>query len=138
MGLFWLGIIVIAVLIDIFTSSFLFSGFSIGALLAMLIYFLEGNLYIQVIVFAIVGVLFILFISPKVKKSITKNFDKTINKIDGNLIGKIIISEKDIINEEIMILEGAYWTFKNEGEAIKKGDLIKITSIQGNKILVKK
>lgn len=138
MGLFWLVIIVVAVLIDLLTSAFIFSGFSIGAMVAIVLSIFNVPFYIQVLVFSIIGVLFILFLSPRIKKSIKKNSNNAVKNTEEKLVGKELISEKDIEKEEVMIFEGSYWTFKNIGEEIKKGDSIKVLSVEGNKIIVKK
>ncbi|MGL5617086.1 MAG: NfeD family protein [Sarcina sp.] len=138
MGLFWLVIIVLAVLIDLLTSAFIFSGFSIGAMVAIVLSIFNVPFYIQVLVFSIIGVLFILFLSPRIKKAIKRNSNNVVKNTAEKLVGKELISEKDIEKEELMIFEGSYWTFKNIGEKIKKGDSIKVLSVEGNKIIVKK
>lgn len=138
MGLIWVAIIIIAVLVDIFTSIFLFSGFSIGGIVALIMEFLGVPLYVQVIAFSIIGILFIVLVSPKIKKAIQNNKKNTVKTTEEQLVGREIIAEKDIRDEELMLFEGVYWTFKNNGQFIEKGDSMKVIAIDGNKIIVKK
>ncbi|WP_055070793.1 NfeD family protein [Clostridium massiliamazoniense] len=138
MGILWLAIIIIAILVDLFTSIFLFSGFSIGALIALVLNIFGVASHIQIIVFAVIGILFILIVSPKIKKNIAKNHKNRFKSNEERLIGKEFLAEQDIENEELVKLEGVYWTLKNEGALIKKGEIFKVISVKGNKIIIKK
>lgn len=138
MGILWLAIIIITILVDVFTSIFLFSGFSIGALVALVLNIFGAEIYIQVIVFAIIGILFILIVSPKIKQSIAKNYKDKFKSSEERLIGREFLAEQDIEKEQLVKLEGVYWTLKNEGTLIKKGESFKVIAVKGNKIIIKK
>ena len=138
MGILWLAIIIITILLDLVTSIFLFSGFSIGALVALILNIFDVAIYIQVVVFAIIGIIFILIVSPEIKKNITSNYKDRFKSSEERLIGKEFLAEQDIGKEEVIKLEGIYWTLKNEGSLIKRGEKFKVIAVKGNKIIVKK
>ena len=72
----WLLVVVIGVLIDLLNSSFLFVGFSIGALAALIINVFKLPILLQFVAFAVVSSLFFILIFPKVRKNIKKRREK--------------------------------------------------------------
>lgn len=132
----WLAVIVLAIMIDLVTSDFLFSGFSIGALVALILAMINTSVISQIIIFGLVGVMFIFLIYPIIRKHLDMNKVETKTR-EESYIGKEIILEEDIAKEGKFKLDGVYWTFKSE-EKIKKGEKVRIISIEGNKIIIKK
>ncbi|WP_066873816.1 NfeD family protein [Clostridium mediterraneense] len=132
----WLAVIVLAIMIDLVTSDFLFSGFSIGALVALILAMINTSVISQIIIFGLVGVMFIFLIYPIIRKHLDMNKVETKTR-EESYIGKEIILEEDIAKEGKLKLDGVYWTFKSE-ERIKKGEKVKIISIEGNKIIIKR
>ncbi|MGL5574774.1 MAG: NfeD family protein, partial [Sarcina sp.] len=85
----WLFVIIIAVILDFSTSDFVFSGFGVGAILALILNVLGLSTIIQIIVFGVVGAVFIFAIYPIIKKRIKK--DKLGTKVmEETYIGKVI------------------------------------------------
>ncbi len=74
---------------------------------------------------------------PIVKKTIKKTVQKTLTMEEG-YIGKEFTITKDIDEKASIKFQGIYWTVKNVGEPLKKGDLAKVTGIEGNKLLITK
>ncbi len=132
----WLAVIVLAIMIDLVTSDFLFSGFSIGALVALILAMINTSVISQIIIFGLVGVMFIFLIYPIIRKYLDMNKVESKTR-EESYIGKEIILEEDIAKEGKLKLDGVYWTFKSE-EKIKKGEKAKIISIEGNKIIIKR
>ncbi|CBZ02378.1 putative activity regulator of membrane protease YbbK [Clostridium botulinum H04402 065] len=54
------------------------------------------------------------------------------------MLGKFLFADKDIKDEGVLKFQGVYWRVTNSGDHIKKGDKVKINSVKGNKIFVKK
>ena len=131
----WLLVVVIGVLIDLFYSSFLFVGFSIGALGALIINVFKLPILLQFVVFAVVSSLFFIFIFPKVRKNIKESHLGT-NTMEQNYIGKAFILPKRIENTALIKYEGIFWTFKSESGVIEEGERVKIIGIEGNKLLI--
>ena len=133
----WVLIALGVVLIDIFTSAFLFSWFAIGAIAAILANVLGVNLTGQIFVFAIVGVIAISIGYPIVKKK-SKKTVKKIPLMEESYIGKVFKAEDDIVDMARIKVGGIYWTGvnKNHREKISKGDSFKIVGIEGNKFII--
>lgn len=130
----WLIVIVVAVVLDLVTSDFLFSGFSIGAVVALLLDLIGVSIIPQIIVFGIVGALFTFTMYPIIKRKLKKD-NVRLNLMEENYIGKEFILEEDVADEILLKFQGTYWTFKTR-KPILKGQTVKIIAVEGNKLLI--
>jgi len=137
----WLIIAILFFIIEILTPGvFLFSCFSIGAVLAAIVSLFSKSLILQCVIFAITSVLSIYFLRPLLMKllvplTIKSNVDKlvgstgiVVEKIDGkkvmgivkvnNELWRAVAENNEVINvdEEIVVLkvEGAHLVVKKE------------------------
>lgn len=133
----WLLIGGVALAIDIFTSTFLFVWFTIGAIAAILIQIFDFSFVTQLIFFVLVSGISMAVGYPMVKKNIKKSVKRTPVR-EETYIGKILIADEDIIEEGKAKVDGVYWQVSNIGEDIEKGDKVKITEVRGNKIIITK
>ena len=133
----WIAIALAALFFDMLTSAFLFIWFSAGSIVAIIAYFLGAAFITQFLLFIIVSTILLIIGYPIVKKTIKKTVPKTL-KQEESYIGREFLIDEDVIEKAIMKVDGIYWTVKNDGEAIKKGDRIKIIGLEGNKLVVKK
>jgi membrane protein implicated in regulation of membrane protease activity len=58
--------------------------------------------------------------------------------MEESYIGREITVDEDLVQTARAKIDGIYWTIKNIGEPVKKGDKVKITGLEGNKLVVKK
>jgi membrane protein implicated in regulation of membrane protease activity len=133
----WLIIGGVALAIDLITSAFLFVWFTVGAIVAIILAITGFSFAIQLIAFIAVSAILMMICYPIIKKSLKKNVQKTLTTEQG-YVGREITVEQDIEEKGNLKIDGIYWTVKNEGEVIKKGDRIKVIGIEGNKIVIKK
>lgn len=133
----WIVIALAALFLDMLTSAFLFIWFSLGSVAALIAYFLGAAFITQVLLFIIVSAALLIIGYPIVKKTIKKTVPKTLKQEEG-YIGREFLIDEDVIEKAIMKVDGIYWTVKNDGEAINKGDRIKVIGLEGNKLVVKK
>lgn len=133
----WIVIALAALLLDMITSAFLFVWFSLGSIAAIISYLLGAGILAQVLIFIIVSAVLLIVGYPLVKKTIKKTVPKTL-KQEESYIGREFLIDEDVIEKAIMKVDGIYWTVKNDGEAISKGDRIRIIGLEGNKLVVKK
>ncbi|MDT8716347.1 NfeD family protein [Clostridium sp. 19966] len=133
----WIVVAILAFIADLITSALLFIWFSAGAVLAIISNKLGCSFAIQLIIFIATSTLLMAVGYPLIKDTIKKTVKKTITTEQG-YVGRELNADKDINEKAIIKIDGIYWTVKNEGENIKKGERIKITNIEGNKIIVKK
>lgn len=136
----WLILCGIFLLIEIFNTSFLLIWPGIGSFFAFIASVLNATIEIQIGVFVFSTILMIIFMKPLVKKFF-KNEDET------KMNNKAIIGKKGIVIKEINPLEengqvkvaGELWsaiTYDNEN--LKINDIIKVVSVEGVKLVVKK
>ncbi|MGH4052399.1 MAG: NfeD family protein [Clostridium sp.] len=134
---FWVAVAVVALFIDITTSSFMFVWFAIGAVAAILAIVFNATIVVQTIIFAAVTAVFMAVGYPIVKKTIKKTVERTLTMEEG-YVGKEFKITKDVDDKGNIKFQGIYWTVKNVGEPIKKGDMVQITGIEGNRLLIAK
>ncbi|WP_298840581.1 NfeD family protein [Clostridium sp.] len=135
--IFWIVLAIVALAIDITTSSFMFVWFAVGALGAIISIGLDASIIVQVIIFVAVSGVVMSIGYPIVKKTIKKTVTKTLTMEEG-YIGKEFTITKDIDEKGNIKFQGIYWTVKNDGEPLKKGDLVRVTGIEGNKLVIAK
>lgn len=133
----WLIVIVLGVIIDALSSAFLFVGFSLGALGAIIMNLLGLPVIVQFIVFAIISSLFFIFIFPKVRKNI-KESNLGTKTMEQGYVGRNFTLPETVEDTALIKYEGVFWTFKSESGVIKKGETVKIIGIEGNKLLITK
>lgn len=131
----WLLIAVVAIVLDIVTSAFLFVWFSLGAFAALIANLLGLNYGMQIVIFAVVSLISILIGYPWAKKKYKKSIKRT-PLMEESYIGKIIVAEEDIIDMARIKVGGIYWTGVNRGTMISKGQKYKIIGIEGNKFII--
>lgn len=134
---FWIILGVCTFLIDIFTSSFLFVWFSIGAIAAIIAGTLNASFLIQAVVFLVVSIIATSIGYPLIKKKY-KNSEHRIPLMEETYIGKELLAEKEIHEKGIIKVGGIYWTAINSGDLINAGEKFCITGIQGTKLKIKK
>lgn len=135
--LLWIIISVTALLIDIVTSAFLFLWFTVGGIAAIIALIFNASFTVQLIVFIATSAISMGIGYPTVRKYLGKSVKKTSTMEEG-YINRVIIADDDFVETAKVKIDGIYWTVKNYGEPIKKGDSVVITAIEGNKLIVKK
>lgn len=137
MWILWLVISVVALIIDIITSSFLFVWFCFGGVAAIIAALLKYSVTVQIVSFLAVSALMMAVGYPFIRKTLKKTVDKTLTMEEG-YVGRRLTANEDITEKTMIKLDGIYWTLKNDGEKIEKGDMVEITGIKGNKLIVTK
>ena len=133
----WIIVGIAALAVDISTSAFLFIWFTVGSITAVIAALLNYSFTIQVITFFTVSALFITVGYPLVKKTIKRTVQKTPTTEQG-YIGREFTIDESFTDKATIKIDGIYWTVKNEGEQINNGDRVKVTGIEGNKIVIRK
>lgn len=133
----WIIISVVALVVDIATSAFLFMWFTVGGIAAIIALIFGSSTAIQIIVFIAVSAISMAIGYPMIKKTLKSTVPRT-NTMEESYIGREIIVDEDVVEKASVKVDGIYWTIKNIGEPVKKGDSVRVTSIDGNKLIVKK
>ena len=130
----WAVIIAVTLLLEFFTVDFFACCFSLGAAVALILTACNLNIYWQVGIFFLVTIAALCVTRPLVKRFLRKptvptnvdqNFGKTAHLLDDVVDGRSSIKINDVI-----------WQVTCD-TALKKGDLVIIQSVNGNKMEVK-
>lgn len=133
----WIIISVAALVVDIATSAFLFMWFTVGGIAAIIALIFGSTTAVQIIVFIAVSAIAMALGYPFMKNTLKSTVKKT-STMEESYIGRDITVDEDVVETAKVKIDGIYWTIKNVGEPIKKGDKVRITGIEGNKLLIEK
>ena len=136
----WIAIIVLAVVVEIATDQLIAVWFVPGAMIGVVMDFLGAGIIWQTLVFLIITCIGIvagkMFLSKKLKKSITKT------NIDA------IIGERCVVTERIdnfagcgqAKVKGQIWSARGVGEddVFEVGEALRVVAIEGVKLICKK
>lgn len=133
----WLVVAVVACAVDILTSNFFFVLFSIGSIVAAICAGLGVPVLYQIIIFAVISLLVMIFGYPWLKKKY-KVMHKRTPLMEETYIGRIMTSDQDIEEKAQIKVGGEYWTAINIGEKIYKNEKFQIVGIEGIKLKIKR
>ena len=139
MWIIWLGIFVLAIVIEALTADLVTIWFAFGGVIALVISFIPGvNWWIELIVFKVISVATLLCLRPIATKLLKRNIvssnvDEMIHKK-----GKMIKGCDELNHGEVKI-NGVIWTAisSDEHQDIKEGTLVEVLAVDGNKLVVK-
>ena len=133
----WIIFAVFMLICEVLTTQLVSIWFVLGAIAAAITCIFTDNLLIQTIVFVLVSLIALLATRPLVKKFL-KNKKEPTNS--DRLIGRVGVVTLDIVNragEGQVNVDGKIWSAKSaDGCEIKSGASVKITAIEGVKLVV--
>lgn len=136
--IFWLILLIFMVLLEATTMSFGVVAFAFGALGAIIVDTLGGSLWLQILVFGIFSLLFLLLLRPLLLKKLN-------NPVAARLNADAVIGETAIVLEVVapnkpgvVKVQGKEWTaiVQDQGETFEVGFLVKVLRIEGVKLVV--
>lgn len=134
----WVAIILLAIVVEIATVELVGIWFVPGALIALILALFSVHWAIQVGVFAVATVLFIMFFRKKLIQYLSKDKSKTNTDL---LIGKELklITPIAFQTPGSVKINGVVWSASLEDETaeLKEGSLVKVVEIKGNKLIVR-
>ena len=139
MPFFWIAVIVLSVISEAMTATLVAIWFMPSALVATVLAFFKVPIFVQVLVFAILSALFIIF-----SKTI---FNKTLNLRHTPTNADAVIGEQAVVTEEICNIEnkglvkvrGQVWSARSADDAvIAPGEIVSVISIEGVKLICRK
>jgi len=136
----WLGIFIVAILIEYFTYEIVSIWFAGGAFIAFISSFIPHIPYwCEIIIFISFSILLLILLRPVAKKLL---FRKEIKSNIEEIIGKKVLVSKRITELDCgeVKINGVIWrAMSNEPiKSIEKGEIVKIVAIDGNELIVKK
>lgn len=139
MVIFWIIILVAAILVEAATAALISIWFASGALAALIAAALGSSWIIQLTLFVVFSAILLIFTRPLVKKLFPKKFIPTNS---DSYAGKTAVVVEDIDTARGMgrvKFNGVDWIAVAEnGELIPKDTVVRITAVKGAKLLVEK
>lgn len=133
----WLAICIFAIIIEITSINLVSIWSAVGSFASMIVSLFVEEFWIQLIVFIVVTVLFLVLARPYAVKYLKKNAVKT--NVDS-LVGRVAIVTDSILEDSkgVIKLGDVYWSAVTlDNSAVDTGKKVEIVSIQGNKLIVK-
>lgn len=134
----WLGVFIVALIIETLGPEIVSIWFAGGALIALIVSFIPGVAWwTEAVVFAVVSLGLLLFLRPIITKMIKR---ETVPSNVDEMSGKKGIVTQDIepLNPGEVTIDNVIWTAiaSKDGDTIKKGTKVKVVAISGNKVIV--
>lgn len=139
MWIIWLGIFVLAIVIEALSAELITVWFALGGLIALIISFIPGvPWWVELIVFMVISVATLLCLRPLATRLLKRNI---VNSNIDEMIHKKgkMIKACDQVNRGEVKINGVIWTAisSDEHQEIKEGALVEVLAVDGNKLVVK-
>ena len=137
-AIIWGAIFLTCIIIEVNTTDLTCIWFCISSLVSLFLAIFKANIYVQLIVFAVLTIVLIIATRPLVKKlaqreTIHTNADKVLDMV--GIVTKIIPAGEI---GEVKVNSELWRAISIEAEDIEIGEKVIIKSITGNKLLVAK
>jgi len=133
---FWLGLFVVALFVEIFTSDMISIWFALAAIPSFILALANVPIVVQAITFGVIALVLLIFTRPVVKKYMKTNEIKT--NVDA-VIGQTVVCTKDITSNTIGRVKVGYqdWSAISK-DAISIGEFARVLDVEGVKLIVEK
>lgn len=133
-AIIWLALIVVFIIMEAATVQLISTWFAVGALAAMIVSLIGGEVWLQVVVFLTVSIVLLALLWPMARKHLKPKLVAT--NADA-LIGKVctVTEAIDPIEGGRVKLGDVTWSARSENK-ILAGTQVKILKIQGAKVFV--
>ena len=135
----WLAIFVIAVVVEALTEELVSVWFAAGALITIPISY-AAPFWVEIVVFAVISVVALIFTRPLVKRMM----DRTVRKTNSDdFIGKRVkvIKPIDKFDGGEVKLNGIIYTAilrEEDEEKIENDSIVEVVALKGNRVVVKR
>ena len=138
-ALFWAILSGTAAILEIIIPGLVTIWLALAALVVTVFAGLINNAYIEFFIFAVLSLIFILFTRPVLQNYLKKKIKHDFN---SNMTGSEIKIEKVVNSDKAkkeyeVKFKGSIWTGISE-EFFKVGDMVRIKSFEGNKIVLER
>lgn len=134
----WLGITIVAAIIEILTTDLVSIWFAAGGIVSLIACLLGASQTIQIVLFAIVSIFTIIIVRPIAKKYLRTNIEKTnVDRVIGKhgLVTKTITADN---KGEVKVMSTSWPATSLDNSVISEGDYCEIVAIEGVHLVVKK
>jgi len=137
----WLGIVVVATIVELFTLDMTSIWFAFSGIVALILSaFKEISWIVQLVVFVVLSAVLIIGLRPICRKFFLRHMNEKTNT--DSLIGKHVymLSTAKFGQMGSVKIADVIWSAipEKEEETIEEGTIVEVLSIKGNKLIVKK
>ena len=133
----WAAVIVVAVVVELLTTQLVCIWFAGGALAGLIAYFMGAQLWLQVILAAVVTLVLLIATRPFVRRFLEK--DQTPTNADRVVGQTAVVTERidNVLEQGRVTVLGNDWRARSaDGQPIEKDTRVKVQSIEGVKLIV--
>ena len=136
-AILWFLLMVLFIIVEANTVAVVSAWFAVGALVAMLVSILGGQLWLQVVLFFTVSAVLLLSLRPMVRKYFTPKLVKTnVDSVIG-VRGPVTERIDNLASCGQVKLGAMVWTARStSGQPIEVGTVIRVDRIEGVKVFV--
>ena len=135
----WLVFFIVFLVVEVITVSLTCIWFAAGALLALILALFNVPVVVQVIVFAIVSIVLMIFTKPILSKKLLANREKTNYESVIGQNAKVTEQINNIENKGTVMLNGLEWTARSVDDRVMEVDtIVEVVKVEGVKVIVKK
>ena len=137
-AIYWLIIFVVLLVIEFATMGLTTIWFAIGALGAIAVALIGGDLIIQLLVFFVLSVVILVSMRPFATRYINKGRVKTNAESLIGMTGKVTEKIDNIAGNGTVVINGQEWTARTDNDiiTIDEGAVVEIKEISGVKLIV--
>lgn len=134
----WLIITILTAVVELITTDLVSIWFTIGGICALIAHFLGASQVIQIAIFIIVSIIFIIITRPLAKKYlraniVSTNYDRVIGQ-HGLVLKRIDADTRG----EVKVLSTQWSACSVDNSTLEAGDYCEILAVEGAHLVVKK
>ena len=130
--LWWLGAVLVLVVVEMLTVDFIFLMLAGGAFAAMVAYLLGGALWVQVLTFAVTAVVLLFAVRPPAKRWMLRHTPTTLTNAEA-LVGRqaVVLHEVSQLGGRVK-LAGEVWSARSKDPVvIRENSVVYVHKIDG-------
>ena len=140
-ALFWLGVIVMALVVEGLTTDMVSVWFAPGALVAMILAVFGVHISIQIVTCIVLSIALMILAKTVFKRFLNKRSDKVDTSVEAHT-GRIATVEEEInhlADTGVVRINGQLWSARMEDETqiAAKGTHVQVVRVQGTKLICK-
>ena len=136
-AIIWLVLMVVFLIVEGASVSMVSLWFGAGALAALIVALIGGEIWLQILVFFTVSIVLLAALRPLARKYFTPKLSKTnVDSVLGST-GTVLIDIDNVAAQGQVKLASMEWTARStSGDPIPAGTLIRVDRIEGVKVFV--
>jgi membrane protein implicated in regulation of membrane protease activity len=136
----WLGVFVLALVIEAIGTDLVSIWFAAGALVALIVSLIPGvDWWVELIIFMVISIASLLCFRPLVHKYLRRDL---INSNIDEMKGKkgLLVEKIDLLHQGVCKINDVRWTAiaQDDKTKIPAGSIVEVLAVSGNKLIVKK